>query len=117
MNLLLNNIFINLISLNKQPLFQTPCFIYDKTKIFSTGFVRSDRNIYDKLIYNCLEDNWRQHNQLYQEALNVLGGEGYKSYEGIIFDEEYPEANTLHIISNEESSKIFNSECNFFFNI
>ena len=71
------------------------------------GFVKSKSNIYDHLVYNCLELNWREHNMLYQEPLKILEGEVYKNYEGIYFDEIFTEKNNLYIMSNEEINKIF----------
>lgn len=90
--------------------------MYDKTKSSTIGFVRAKKNIYQDLIYNCLEVNWRKRNMLYQEPLKVLEGEAYKNYEGIIFDELNPEKNSVHLISNAEISQIFETErfCLFF---
>ena len=114
-NLLLNNIFCNVISFNRQPLFQTPCFVYEKTKISNTGIVRTKNNIYENLVYNCLELNWRENNMLYEAPLKILEDEVYKTNEGICFDETSPEKNNLILMSNEEIFKMFGTECNFNF--
>lgn len=110
-NLLLNNIVCNVISFNRQPLFQTPCFVYEKTKMTNGGIIRTKSNIYENLVYNCLELNWRENNMLYEAPLKILeNGRPYKTTEGIYFDETNPEKNNLILLSNDEICEIFSTE-------
>lgn len=74
------------------------------------GFVKSKNNIYEHLIYNCLEINWRELNMLYQEPLKVLEGIACKNYEGIYFDDARIDKSNLILKSNEEIAKIFQAE-------
>lgn len=110
-NLLLNNIVCNVISFNRQPLFQTPCFVYEKTKMTNGGIIRTKSNIYENLVYNCLELNWRENNMLYEAPLKILeNGRPYKTTEGIYFDETNPEKSNLILLSNDEICEIFSTE-------
>ena len=110
-NLLLNNIVCNVISFNRQPLFQTPCFVYEKTKMSNGGIIRTKSNIYENLVYNCLELNWRENNMLYEAPLRILeNGRPYKTTEGIYFDETNPEKSNLIMLSNDEICEIFSTE-------
>ena len=54
-NLLLTNIVCNLISFNKEPLFKTPCFVYDQSNFDTQFLIKSKKNILENMIYNCFD--------------------------------------------------------------
>lgn len=113
-NLLLNNIVCNLISFNKEPLFKTPCFVYDQSNSDSQFLIKSKKNIFENMIYNCFDKILAEQNILETQNIKVLEGKIFRNMEGIVYDEDLIDNSNLISLSKIECEKNFkiNLNCN-----
>lgn len=106
-NLLLTNIVCNLISFNKEPLFKTPCFVYDQSNSDTQFLIKGKKKIFESMIYNCFDKILADQSIFESQNINFLEGKLFRNMEGIVYDEDFIENSNLKNLNKIECEKKF----------